>query len=180
MEQTLLLSAYYEPLTTISWQRAVCLLTSGKIEIVEEGDRELRSVHLSIKMPLVARLIKPFRRRKQRIKFNKRNVLARDRSNCAYCRAPLTEKTVTMDHVVPRAQGGKTAWTNIVSCCAFCNRKKGNRTPQEACMTLRKQPERPTYVPFITIALGKQTPSAWRPYCKKTGIDTTHVSGTML
>lgn len=167
MEQTLLLSAFYEPLATISWQRAVCLLTSGKVEIVVEGDRELRSVHLVIKMPLVARLVKPFHRCKQRVKFNKRNVLARDKNRCSYCRTKLTDKTVTMDHVVPRAQGGKTEWTNIVSACGRCNHEKGDRTPEQAQMKLHVNPHRPEWSPYLTFKLFGDVPAAWDSYVGK-------------
>ena len=168
MERTLLLSAFYEPLATISWQRAVCLLTSGKLEVIEEGERELRSVHLVIKMPLVARLMRPFRRRKQRVKFNKRNVLARDKNRCSYCREPLTDKTVTMDHVVPRAQGGKSEWTNIVSACNFCNHKKGDKTPAQAGMKLHVHPHRPEWTPYLTFrVVGDAAPMVWDSYIGK-------------
>jgi 5-methylcytosine-specific restriction endonuclease McrA len=164
MERTLLLNQGYEPLTTISWQKAICLLTLGKVEVVEEYDREIRSVYLVIKMPAVVRLITRMRRRKQRIKFSRQNVLARDRWRCQYCgrKRPIAE--LTYDHVVPRSQGGRTNWENIVTACEDCNARKRNRTPREAGMKLRQQPFKPTWVPLFTIQLRGPVPDQWASY----------------
>jgi 5-methylcytosine-specific restriction endonuclease McrA len=43
-------------------------------------------------------------------------------------------KELTFDHVVPRAQGGRTTWENVATACAPCNLKKGGRTPRQAHM----------------------------------------------
>lgn len=164
MDQTLLLSQGYEPLCTISWRRAICLLTLGKVEVVEEYDVDIRSVYLVIKMPAVVRLITRLRRRKQRIKFSRQNVLARDRWRCQYCgrKRPIAE--LTYDHVVPRSQGGRTCWENIVTACEDCNARKRNRTPREAGMKLRQQPFKPTWVPLFTIQLRGPVPDQWASY----------------
>jgi len=164
MEQTLLLSQGYEPLTTISWQRAISLLTLGKVEVIEEYDRELRSRHLVIKMPAVVRLINFFRRPKQLVKFSRRNILARDTWKCQYCGRKVSTESMTQDHVVPKSQGGKTCWENIVTCCADCNAKKANRTPKQAKMTLIKPPAKPSWVPIFSIQLGGSSPEQWRDY----------------
>jgi hypothetical protein len=66
MDRTLLLSQSYQPLTTVSWQKAICLMTLGKAEVIEEYDRDIRSTFLVIKMPAVIRLIQRFKRHKQR------------------------------------------------------------------------------------------------------------------
>ena len=164
MQRTLLLNQGYEPLTTISWQKAICLLTLGKVEIVEEYDREIRSAFLAIKMPAVVRLVTWFRRRRQRVKFSRQNVLARDRWRCQYCgdKRPIAE--LTYDHVTPRARGGKTCWENIVTACRECNGRKANRTPRQAGMKLRQHPFRPTWVPLFTIQLCGPVPDQWASY----------------
>jgi len=164
MQRTLLLNQGYEPLTTISWQKAICLLTLGKVEIVEEYDREVRSAFLAIKMPAVVRLITYFRRRKQRVKFSRQNVLARDRWRCQYCgdKRPIAE--LTYDHVMPRAKGGKTCWENIVTACRECNGRKANRTPGQAGMKLRTKPFKPTWVPLFTIQFRGPVPDQWASY----------------
>ena len=83
--RTLLLSQGYEPIRVISWQRALALLTLGKVEVIEEYDAELRAVSLVIKMPAVVRLLRGFRRHKKPVKFSRVNIAARDRYRCQYC-----------------------------------------------------------------------------------------------
>lgn len=162
--RTLLLSQGYEPLGTISWQRAICLLTLGKVEVVEEYDRDVRSVFLVIKMPAVVRLITRLRRQRQRLKFSRQNVLARDRWRCQYCGEKRPIAQLTYDHVVPRAQGGRTCWENIVTACTDCNARKANRTPEQAGMRLRSRPVRPDWVPVLTIPLAGSVPDQWASY----------------
>lgn len=165
MSTTLLLSQGFEPIATISWQRAVTLLTLGKIEVIEEyDDRELRSRTWIIKMPAVVRLLKAFRRHKKRVKFSRHNILARDRWKCQYCGEKLALSEATYDHVIPRSRGGHTHWENIVSCCADCNLRKRNRTPQEAGMKLRKAPYQPSWVPIFTVTTKGSIPEQWMSY----------------
>src|SRR5450631_4394422 len=134
MDQTLLLNQGFEPIKVISWQRAITLLFLGKVEVLEEYDRDIRSVTMVIKIPAVVRLLRAFRRHARPVKFSRVNIYARDNYRCQYCgkKAPISD--LTYDHVLPRSQGGLTEWTNIVSCCYLCNRKKGGRTPNEAGM----------------------------------------------
>lgn len=164
MERTLLLSNGYEPIATIGWQRAISLLTLGKVEVIEEYDREVRSTHLVIKLPAVVRLVNFFRRHKQRVKFSRQNILARDKWCCQYCGQKVKTEKMTMDHVVPRAQGGKTEWENIVTCCEDCNAKKADRTPVQAKMRLRTKPVRPDWVPVFSIQLSGTVPEQWASY----------------
>lgn len=165
MSDTLLLSQSYEPIATISWQKAVTLLTLGKIEIIEEyDDRELRSRTWIIKMPAVARLVHSFGYRRQRVNFTRQNILARDGWKCQYCGDKLNMESVTYDHVTPRMQGGTTCWTNIVSCCSYCNSRKGGRTPKQAEMILLRHPVEPTWVPIFSITTQNRMPQQWRDY----------------
>jgi len=164
MTRTLLLNQGFEPVATISWQRAVCLLTLGKVEVVEEYDLNIRSVYLVIKMPAVVRLISRLRRQRQRVKFSRQNVLARDRWRCQYCGQKKRTVELTYDHVVPRAQGGKTSWENIVTACEDCNARKANRTPRQAGMKLRATPARPDWVPVFVIPLTGSVPDQWASY----------------
>jgi 5-methylcytosine-specific restriction endonuclease McrA len=167
MTRTLLLSSSYEPLSTISWQDAICKLTLGKVEIVEEyDDQQIRSARLVLKMPAVVRLVNAFRRHKKRVKYSKTNVFARDRFKCQYCGTKGSASTLTCDHVVPRAQGGKTCWENIVTACKGCNETKANRTPVQAKMRLLSKPHRPSWVPIFSIRVGSRIPSQWETYCE--------------
>lgn len=163
--QTLLLTQGYEPIRVISWQKAITLLTLGKVEIVETYDRDIRSASITFKMPSVARLISKFRRKKKPVKFNRANIYARDRNTCQYCWKTFTFRQLTFDHVIPRSQGGKTSWENIVAACQSCNLRKGGRTPKQSDMQLLRAPKRPEWLPAVTIRVSLQSlPEAWRDY----------------
>ena len=84
--------------------------------------------------PIVIRLITYVRvpRDAHRRKITRRAVFARDRWTCQYCGG--IRGTLTLDHVIPRSTGGASTWDNIVTCCAPCNRRKGDRLPKVAGM----------------------------------------------
>lgn len=168
--RTLLLSQSYEPVKVVSWQRAITLLTLGKVEVLEEYDGAVRSPTVVIKVPAVIRLLRNFRRFRKPVKFSRINIYGRDSYTCQYCGVKKRATKLTYDHVVPRSRGGKTVWTNIVTCCVECNAKKANRTPEQAGMTLRKQPKQPQALPALTIRLSRSSmPEAWRDYLYWTG-----------
>ncbi len=168
--RTLLLSQGYEPIKVISWQRAITLLFLGKVEVLEEYAQGVHSVNLVIKIPAVVRLLRAFRRHAKPVKFSRVNIYARDHYRCQYCKKRANISDLTYDHVIPRSQGGKTEWTNIVSCCYDCNRKKGGRTPHQAGMKLLAPPAQPNWVPAITIRISmRSVPDAWRDYLYWTG-----------
>lgn len=165
MERVLLLNASYEPLRVISWKRAICLLTLGKVEVLETYEREVRSVTLAFRLPAVVRLLTLVRFRNHTIRFSRQNIYLRDRYQCQYCGRTKHPDELTYDHVVPRSMGGLTAWDNIVTCCLPCNKKKGGRTPQQARMNLIGKPKRPSWHPILMITLtAHRTPESWRAY----------------
>jgi 5-methylcytosine-specific restriction endonuclease McrA len=165
MEQVLLLNATFEPLKVIDWKRAVRLLTLGKVEVLEEYEREIRSVTFAIKAPSVLRLLRFVRYRKREVKFSRVNIYARDGFRCQYCNKKFESQDLTFDHVVPKRYGGRTEWTNIVTSCYKCNRVKGGRLLKEAGLKLLRKPTKPDWVPFIMITISvRSVPDSWRDY----------------
>ena len=165
MEKTLLLNITYEPLRVISWQKAITLLTLGKVEVVEEYDQEIRSVSFSIRLPAVVRLLRLVKWREGPVKFSRRNIYERDQGQCQYCGKDLARQEITYDHVIPKSQGGGTSWENVVTCCLKCNGKKGGRTPQQAGMKLRTIPKPPAWNMAVRLTIGiRQAPESWRDY----------------
>ncbi len=153
MTHVLLLNATYEPLQVITWQRAIRLLTLGRVEVVEESRREIRSVSVVLRLPAVVRLLRWVRPRWQLVKFSRTNVYLRDKFQCQYCGVRGTAEDLNLDHVRPRSLGGLTRWENLVTCCVPCNRKKRNRTPEAAGMRLRTQPVKPTTLPGVSVEI---------------------------
>ncbi len=167
MGHALVLNASFEPLHIVSWQRALQLLFQGKVEVVEEGEMEVRTVRFSMKVPAVLRLLSyvPLTQKKQVIRFSRANVFTRDEHRCQYCGKPFQKSQLTLDHVVPVVQGGGKSWENIVTACKPCNQRKGGRTPQESTMRLIQRPRRPLWLPSTTLKLGVAiTPERWKIY----------------
>ena len=163
--QTLVLSQSYEPVKIVSWQRAITLLFLGKVEVIEEYDRDIKTTSIMIKVPAVVRLLNAFRRHKKPVKFSRVNIYGRDGYACQYCGAKKRVGELTYDHVVPRAQGGTTVWSNIVTACQDCNARKANRTPAQAGMRLLKLPAQPTATPVLVVTVSRTSvPDAWRDY----------------
>ncbi len=168
MDSTLVLNATYEPLQVVPWRKAVRLLFQDKVEVVAEYERQIHSVSLVIKLPAVLRLLHYVKVKPQhnRVRFSRANIYARDSYTCQYCSKRLTSSQLTYDHVLPVARGGQKTWENIVTCCTPCNRKKGDRTPEEAGMKLRRKPKAPSGFPHkIRFQLQhRRTPESWKDY----------------
>lgn len=137
--RVLLLNFSYEPLGTIGVARAVCMFFSGKLTVEEfDGDLELTSPSLSIRVPSVVRLRNyvQIKRRRQETTMKRARIYIRDRYTCQYCGEHRSARDLTLDHILPRAQGGESTPQNLVAACVKCNQRKGNRTPEQARMPL--------------------------------------------
>ncbi len=141
------------------------MVVLGKVEVIEEYERIIRGVCLALRLPAVIRLKRFIRRNTPIVKFSRQNLYVRDRGRCQYCGTPFDPQDLTYDHVIPRSKGGQTEWTNVVTCCAKCNLKKGGRTPEEAGMTLIKKPKAPIWIPLLINSLGiDEPPEPWKNY----------------
>jgi 5-methylcytosine-specific restriction endonuclease McrA len=160
-QHVLLLNQNYEPLSVCKARRALVLMLSRKAELIESSGRAARSVRLAILLPSVLRLNYYVRVRRREVPLTKRNVLRRDGGVCQYC--GQRRGAMTTDHVVPRSLSGTDAWENLVCACPECNARKGNQTPVQAAMALRRKPKRPHYFTFAVSGLG-DVPEVWRQY----------------
>ena len=162
MQQVLVLNASYEPLNVCSVRRAHVLVFKGKAEVLEDLPRPLRSASDTFQWPHVIRLVQYVRvPRAVKRKISRRALFARDGWRCVYC--GTSSGRLTLDHVVPRSRGGDSVWENVVTSCAPCNHRKGDRLLEETSMTLRTPPRPPTPVLFIRLA-ADHVPDTWRQY----------------
>lgn len=130
----------YYPLSLWSWQDSIKAVFLERVNIVSEYDAAVHSPSLEMNLPSVVSLksyIKPARHPA----FTRFNVFLRDRFECQYCG---NGNDLTFDHLVPRSRGGQTTWRNVVTACAPCNLKKGNKACRDVGIFPRQKPFAPT------------------------------------
>ncbi len=186
----LVLNRSFLAIHAINVRPALCLLYGGLADVraVDDGHyanydfatwcelSELRStdkrpvddwivsVNFEVQVPRVVRLHHYDRVPRQTLRFNRRNLFARDDHRCQYCGRNLPLSQMSIDHVIPRSRGGETSWENVVCCCIACNTRKGGRTPHEAHMRLLSEPRRPNRSPALAMRLGNPKYESWRAF----------------
>jgi 5-methylcytosine-specific restriction endonuclease McrA len=186
----LLLNRLYMAVRVVSARRALTLLYRELAEVVSVDDGQylaydfddwvevsqakrrfqpeqydwVRTVRFQIAVPKIIRLLGYDKLPSAGVKLNRRNLFARDQNRCQYCgrRCPTSE--LSLDHVIPRTQGGDNSWENIVCACIRCNVKKGGRTPHQAHMKLVGHPTRPKRSPVLTIKLSDSKYASWKQF----------------
>ena len=163
---TLVLNRSWQPIHVTTVVRALVMLWNESARVVDpeefrlyeweewmtltppQGDLYIRTVRTRIRIPEVVVLQRYDRLPLAAVTFSRRNVAKRDHSTCQYCGAQPGVEELTIDHIVPRSQGGQSSWTNCVAACVSCNARKADRTPEQAGMRLRKSPARPEWKPL--------------------------------
>ncbi len=101
----------------------------------EPGEDVIRGIGREFRLFDVIMLTEYNKMPSQRLHYSRRTIWRRDGMKCQYCGCKVSEKPGyegTIDHIVPRSQGGQTTWENTVLACIVCNSQKANRTPEEA------------------------------------------------
>jgi 5-methylcytosine-specific restriction endonuclease McrA len=159
----LVLNQSYEPLNVCRARRAMTLIFSGKAEMLEDGVGYIHTANMMYPLPSVIRLAYMVKRPRPQPKLSRAEIFNRDHNTCQYCGKQSHQ--LTLDHVIPRNQGGKHTWENLVSACATCNRRKAGRTPEQAHMKLYKTPVRPMATIYQNIPYHfLETQSHWLKY----------------
>lgn len=187
----LVLNRSFFPIHVTSVRRAFCLLYQGIARAVDEqfktfdfeswsnlkalqDDEAIGTVDRLIRVPKVILLVTYDRMPKGTIRFTRLNIYLRDKSICQYCGKKFAKNELSLDHVIPRAYGGRSTWDNIVCCCSRCNRAKGGRTPSEAGMKLLKRPQKPSWTPFYKISFKDLQCKEWVPFLNMVDISYWH------
>ncbi|HET9452301.1 MAG TPA: HNH endonuclease [Aggregicoccus sp.] len=176
----LVLNRYYQPVHVTSVKRAFGLLYLGVAKAIDSQYRlyefadwaalsaanheAVTTVDRRIRVPRVVVLYAYEYLPKGRVRFSRLNIYARDHDTCQYCARTLPRAELNLDHVLPRSQGGKTSWENVVCSCVPCNLRKGGRTPEQARMRLLKKPVRPRWTPLFRGAARRVTYREWLPF----------------
>jgi 5-methylcytosine-specific restriction endonuclease McrA len=163
---TLVLNRNWQPVNVATVARALVLLWNESARVVDPADYRLytwadwselrpredeqfiQAVRLRLRVPEVIVLADYDRLPTAAVSFSRRNVFKRDHWACQYCGRQPGGEELTIDHVIPRSQGGTSTWENCVLACIACNKRKADRMPHQAGMRLRKVPVRPTWKPI--------------------------------
>ncbi|MEQ8245834.1 HNH endonuclease [Fulvivirga sp.] len=161
--RVLVLNQDNSPISVCTIQRAFLLTYLNKSELVKPANgHKLHSVSQAFPMPAVIRLNRYVNVPYKGVALTRQNIFKRDNFNCQYCG---TNKDLTLDHVIPRSKGGKSAWNNLVTACKRCNAKKGNNTPEKVGMKIKIAPFKPSYVLFLRELSGFAC-EEWKPFLK--------------
>jgi|SRR5690242_19139088 5-methylcytosine-specific restriction endonuclease McrA len=164
-KQALLLSSWYLPLRTVRWQLAIKLVYEQRVDTLAHYDEVISSPSVTWNIPAVIRYRRGARSGAPKVRFSRSNVLLRDGHTCLYCQRRLPSSQLTLDHVIPRSQGGQRSWENIVTACRPCNAKKANLSCDEAGMFPSRHPVIPHTLPVVARRFGlPQIPSQWLPF----------------
>ena len=159
--RVLVLNQSYEPIMVMGAKRAIILILNEKVEALENYKEIIHSAYLNLPLPSVIKLREYARITRKEIVLTRKNILKRDNHECQYC--GICSVPMTIDHIIPRQWGGEDTWYNLITACVPCNTNKGNRTPKEAEMRLKKKPRKPTMIHHLQKFV-KQFQGTWRPY----------------
>lgn len=147
--EVLLLNHNYEPLNVCDVRRALTLLMGDKVDVLHHHEAPVQTARGDVQAPSVLKMRYMVKRPLPQLRLSRHSVLARDNYTCQYC--GVKGRDLTIDHVVPRWAGGPQTWENLVACCRRCNLKKGDKTPQQANMKLKRPPRRPHFIPYLAL-----------------------------
>ena len=162
----LVLNRAWMPIQVTSAREAISLVAKGAALIIEpdtyqthdlrtwndvsrvkvrfEGET-IRSTRLAILPPEVI-LLRTYQGVGERsVVFSRKNIFKRDHYTCQYCGAQPGPDALTIEHILPRSKGGVSSWVNCVLACVPCNKRKADRTPEQAGMKLRTLPRKPSW-----------------------------------
>jgi len=154
MTNVAVLNSDFTYIGMITWERSIVLLYQGKAEAVKDTDTTIYNTDKTIWyiVPRVIRLISFVKSLyKNKIPYSKRNIFVRDKHSCQYCGRKMDVKDCTVDHIVPKALGGRSSWINCVCSCKSCNNIKGDKDLSHTGMKLRSVPKQPTAADFIRL-----------------------------
>lgn len=160
-QKALVLNIDYSPITICTVQRAFLLVYLEKAELVKANNSFFfHTIDNTFSMPSVIKLNRYVNVPYKGVVLSRENIFKRDGFKCQYCG---TAKELTIDHLIPKAKGGKTSWSNLVTACKKCNSKKGYYSLEEAGLQLSFRPYRPSYIMHLKNQYGNSY-EEWGPY----------------
>lgn len=148
--RVLLLNGDYRPMGTVTVRRAAQLIIKDRVHKAEgvELAASLQTPSTIFEVPSVLILKRYVNVPHRKKKWSRKGVLERDNYTCIYCgksarKNRMTAGDFTLDHIIPKAQGGKSNWVNTACSCYSCNHIKANKTPSQIGFKLLWEPKTP-------------------------------------
>lgn len=160
--KTLLLDKMYRPIAFIPFHRMVRLVMTEKADVISEWAGV--PIYKGMDYPAIILLKTYIRKRPLMPRFNFRGVFRRDLYRCQYSGSILPPSQLTVDHIIPKARGGKSVWDNCVTASLTINAAKGNRTPEEAGLKLLRKPTAPVDSLALEFAVIPDPHPDWETY----------------
>lgn len=127
-------------------------------------DEFLHTPNFKVRVPEII-LLKSFHKVPPRaVKFNRRNIYLRDDFQCQYCGIKPAKEELTIDHIVPRARGGKSEWENVVLACQKCNSRKGSKLLEHSNLCLKKPARKPHWLTIVRHSLSRHNRPTWQKF----------------
>jgi 5-methylcytosine-specific restriction endonuclease McrA len=183
----LVLNRHWQPIQVTTVREAIGLVVKGSARILDPetfeaydlrtwtdvskarekfGKDVIRSPRMALLAPEVIVLTHYEGLGERSVVFSRKNLFKRDRYACMYCGVQPGPENLTIDHVLPKSRGGVSSWTNCVLACLECNKRKANRTPEEAGMKLRKDPKKPSWR-VLTQVPPKERRESWESFLSR-------------
>jgi len=161
MAKVLVLNQDYQAISLCEPNRALILVMLKKAELISDvSDRKFRSINQEFRFPSIIRLYAYVHVPYKKVAMTRHNIFKRDGNQCVYCGHT---DNLTLDHIIPRAKGGRSTWDNLVTACQRCNSQKGDRTPEEAGLAMRFTPFRPSFIMYLS-RFSSRVNEDWKPY----------------
>lgn len=179
----LVLNRVFQPVRITTVRRAMRLLYTGTAQALDASgelfdferwlalpvrdgvDDMVAVVSGALRVPRIVHLRRYGRVRCPTVRLTRRNLMLRDGFTCQYCGRRRPVRDLDIDHVCPRSRGGEDSWTNLVTACQPCNRRKGRRTPAEAAMPLLRRPAAPRWSTAVQLLVGTaRRYKEWEPF----------------
>ena len=182
----LILNRYQRAIDTTTVEEAICAVVRGHKRAlhlptgmlctwdvwttmeIAEGDLCIRGTRGPVLVPSV--IVTTYAGMPEKMpKRNRRGIGKRDNFTCVYTNVYCPD-TGTLDHVIPKDQGGTSTWENLGWCSPEINQRKANRTPEQAGLRLLRRPFRPK--PRPAIQLIEPVLPEWEPFVSSRRMET--------
>lgn len=142
-------AAYYATKGLVGWEAAPIdfTLRGGKSRLTGEQSTLTINTIIAVKGKVSDKQLAQM----HRVPLTNKALFRRDQNLCAYCGDEFSHSDLSRDHIKPTSKGGPNSWMNVVAACNTCNKRKDDRTPEQANMQLKFVPYVPNRAEYLIL-----------------------------